>query len=316
MALGYLLCRTADTIADTGAYPPETRIQRLKNFHETITARVPTDDSLKTLFDALKEISGSAAPSEKILLLSMDKIHAEYERLFRSDQAFINDVLAAVTRGMRFDLECFGPPEEPARPLADEKEWEAYLHWIGGEPGRFWTKVCLHHLPTLQIRNPDKWMEDGIVFGTGLQMVNILRDLSSDLKNGRCYIPHTLLKEHNLEVEDLMTGAKADRFLSLFHQLIDQALLRLQRGLSYIEQIPVSHWRLRAAVWWPLMLGLETLKLLRLDPAPLKSTPPVKVKKGLVVRLLLRSLMDLPSNVFLRKQFSLKAAAASSSSGF
>ena len=41
----------------------------------------------------------------------------------------------------------------------------------------------------------------GIDFGKALQMTNILRDLPSDIREGRCYIPDEELKKLNFPIK-------------------------------------------------------------------------------------------------------------------
>src|SRR5688572_6810733 len=161
------------------------------------------------------------------------------------------------------DLKLFGEGAETLRSLPTENDLETYIGWIGGEPGRFWSKVCLEHAPDLNLSARGRWLEDGIEFGKGLQMINILRDLSADLKKGRCYLPDDLLAEYKLAPADLLDKEANDRFLTLYHSLIDATIGRLRHGLDYLIQIPSRHFRLRAAVWWPLSIGLKTLEKLR-----------------------------------------------------
>ena len=64
-----------------------------------------------------------------------------------------------------------------------------YTYRVAGCVGGFWTKLCRAHLFPRAKLDEEQFMVDGIRFGKGLQLVNILRDLPEDLKKGRCYLP-------------------------------------------------------------------------------------------------------------------------------
>ena len=107
----------------------------------------------------------------------------------------------------------------------------------------------------------------GIRYGKGLQMVNILRDLPEDLKNGRCYIPEVLLKQVNLSPEKLLDPSSAQAFRPLFRQLIQEARGSSRPGLAvYTMAIPRMEVRLRLACMWPILIGIRTLQALSTSP--------------------------------------------------
>jgi farnesyl-diphosphate farnesyltransferase len=173
---------------------------------------------------------------------------------------------------------------------------ETYIGYVAGEPGRFWTNVLLQHglLPDGAMR--DGLLNDGFEFGKGLQMINILKDMQDDLARGRCYIPLTLLKERGLSPADLLTDKADQTFLPLYHELLKQTVSRLRRGLDYLKRLPTWDFRLRAAVWWPLAIGLATLSRLRAADAR-------KITRGQVYRILGSSVLYMPSDRLLRWEF-------------
>ena len=98
-------------------------------------------------------------------------------------------------------------------------------------------------------------------------------------------------------------------------ELIDSAIDRMKAGLRYVEAVPARMFQLRAAVWWPLVIGLRTLGLLRASPSVLGSDERLKVRRKELYWLLLTSSATIPFNRLLRADFDDLAGAASSSAG-
>ena len=91
--------------------------------------------------------------------------------------------------------------------LATEEELDDYTWRVAGCVGDFWTRICRAHLfPNASIEEL-RLIEDGIRFGKGLQLVNILRDIAVDLRRGRCYLPAPRLREQGLSPEDAVRYA-------------------------------------------------------------------------------------------------------------
>ena len=81
-------------------------------------------------------------------------------------------------------------------------------------------------------------LRDGIRFGKGLQLVNILRDIPADLGNGRCYLPRQSLAAAGLTPEDLRSAANEPRFRALYQTWLDRAGDHLRAGWNYTNALP------------------------------------------------------------------------------
>lgn len=301
MGLGYLFCRTADSIADTDLYPQEERLPKLRQFGLLFDSFPVQIDRVR----AFQEDGPAPLPStpEGKLLSCFKESIALFNTLSRTDQALIQEVVAGVARGMEKDLTTFGDSADSLISFTLEGDLEDYLQWIGGEPGRFWSSVCLEHVPSLRIKDRSAWIDQGMAFGKGLQMVNILRDLPQDLRRGRCYIPEERLRQAGLTPNDLLANGKEEQFFWLYHQLIDETIARLRNGLAYLDGFPRWAFRLKAPVWWPLTIGLKTLRSLRANKEILKSNEGIKIKRREVYGLIGMSLVTLGSGRLLRWEF-------------
>jgi farnesyl-diphosphate farnesyltransferase len=150
--------------------------------------------------------------------------------------------------------------------LQNEGELDDYTYRVAGCVGEFWTRICRRHLfPQAQI--DDSWLlAQGIRYGKGLQLINILRDLPRDLRQGRCYIPAEALAKHGLSVNDLLKPETEPRFRLLYNSYLALAEQHLAAGWSYTQSLPWSCVRVRLACAWPILIGARTLQRLQSEP--------------------------------------------------
>ena len=169
--LAYLLCRYADTIADTALLPAERRLQAIKQFPQAVRTR---DVSFyQTLGE---EITGSSEnPYEAALLKHWPDCLAALDRIVPAQQAFIYDVVHAVCEGMCIDLSTFAGTQ-PSEPVAFQtlNELTRYCRLMGGKPGLFWSQLIYH---TQAVKMPkEPFFDLGQHIGDALQIVNVLLD--------------------------------------------------------------------------------------------------------------------------------------------
>jgi farnesyl-diphosphate farnesyltransferase len=131
-------------------------------------------------------------------------------------------------------------------------------------------------------------------FGKALQLINILRDVPEDLRLGRCYLPSEALSEHGLSPRDLLESSSIDRFRILFDVYIDKAFAHLDAAVEYISLLPHRQFRLRGACMMPVLIGQQTLALLR-NQNVLDSESRIKVMRPEIKRLRSRIILALPS---------------------
>ena len=252
-------------------------------------------------FRDLAEHQGS--PAEKILLEKAGASLALLATLSAADLQLVREVLVTITSGQELDLRRFaGAGAGKIAALKTADELEDYTYRVAGCVGEFWTKLCRAHLFPRAELDEARLVADGIRFGRGLQLVNILRDLPADLKNGRCYLPADRLAAAGLTPETLLSADNAGKFLPLYREYLDAAEAHLAAGWRYTNTLPFSQCRVRLACAWPVLLGARTIQKLRgADPAALQLR--VKVSRQEVHGVLLRSLASYPLPCLWRRQF-------------
>ena len=184
IGLAYLLARTTDTIADTELVAPEQRLEALRALRERIQGRreAPLD------FGALARQQGSRA--EGVLLEKCEASLALLRSLPPADAQLVREVLDTITSGQELDLRRFaGASAESLVALRTDEELDDYTYRVAGCVGEFWTRMCRAHLFPQAPVDDAFLLANGVRFGKGLQLVNILRDVAADLRQGRCYLP-------------------------------------------------------------------------------------------------------------------------------
>ncbi len=300
ICLAYLLARAADTIADTALIGRADRLTYLELFREAI--REGKTERLPVIKEALVEQQQVAA--ERELLTRLEQAFAVLSSFSPSDQLLVRGVVLTLTDGMVMDLTTF-PGEDEGRLIAlqTQADLDHYTYYVAGCVGEFWTDIHMAHRLSLADWDREAMRQRGIRFGKGLQMTNILRDLSKDLRIGRCYLPQQELEAIGLQPADLLDPTAVVKVKPLLRSLLTRTLDHYQDGWVYTQQIPRREIRMRLACIWPLFIGLKTLALLARSPNLLDPKIVIKIPRGAVYRMMARSLMLIGSDAALDRYY-------------
>jgi farnesyl-diphosphate farnesyltransferase len=312
IGLAYLLARTTDTIADTELVAPAKRLEALRRLRQRILGQSATPLEFQDLADK------QGAPAEKLLLEKAEESLAALQRLTAADRRLVAEVLDIITSGQELDLRRFSadadasPPGAPGKIIALQTaaELDDYTYRVAGCVGEFWTKLCRAHLYPQAKLDDAQMLADGARFGKGLQLVNILRDLPCDLKNGRCYLPLEELRPAGLTPENLLSPENEGVFLPLYRRHLDEAEAHLQAGWRYTNALPFGQFRVRLACAWPALLGLKTVQRLRAAGVAALAGR-VKVPRPEVYRMMILSLLACPVPLLWRSLGGRTKAVAS-----
>lgn len=300
--LAYLFCRAADTIADTELLPSSQRLPLLLFYRNQFFPEPPNWEEIRQL--GVEVVSGQGSPGEKLLLEELSACFELLETFDVEDKRLIGELVRTLCQGMEMDLISFskGRPQEP-QALLTLSDLDRYTYFVAGCVGDFWTRICCRHLSSLKEWDKEKMVALGVRFGKGLQMTNVLKDLSRDLSMGRCYLPDDLLKKHALDPMALLGPASRMRVLPLVKELTLLALEHLDQGIEYVLTIPRQESRLRLAVVWPLLFALATLQKVLVSPEILNPKKSVKISRGSVYGTMGLSTVQIMSNVALKAYF-------------
>lgn len=262
ISLAYLLARATDTIADTELVPVAERLEALRRLRGRIAGTGQGRVELNMLA-AQQEL-----PAERVLLERVEDAVGLLENSAEGDRILIRKVLETITSGQELDLQRFGgATADRIVALENDGEMDDYTYRVAGCVGEFWTEMCWAHvfqaiaMDRLILAEPG-FPALGVRFGKGLQLVNILRDLPRDLRQGRCYLPEEKLRAAGLMPRDLLQPVNEPRFRPIYQSYLHLARGHLEAGWRYTNLIPGSP-RVRLACALPILIGVRTLALLR-----------------------------------------------------
>jgi farnesyl-diphosphate farnesyltransferase len=267
IALGYLLARASDTIADTNQLPAAERIEFLRRFLSAVSRR-ELGDRLHLAACLMAQPDGP----EKVLLANIDRVMESLSSTPPAHHRLLNEVLTKIIDGQTLDIERF-ESKAGIFALPDDSALEEYTYLVAGCVGEFWTKICLLEWPNYARLPAEEMLGFGKDFGKGLQLVNVLRDYPVDLQAGRSYLPVSNLEE--VVANPTLARPEWERWR--------------RRASGYLEEawkyvIAVRPWRVRFACAVPVFIGVRTLNLLG---DSLENRPGIKVSRKEVRHLML-----------------------------
>jgi farnesyl-diphosphate farnesyltransferase len=298
LSLAYLLARASDTIADTELIETRRRLEALlqlrKSVQEACAGKKPGLPDLGDLSAAQKAMAGEGTPAERTLLEKLEIILDALRGFSAADRLLVRTVLDTITHGQEMDLLRFQTAAaDRIVALGTDADLDEYTYSVAGCVGEFWTRMCRAHVfPRAEV-DDSVLLANGIRFGKGLQLVNILRDLPRDLRQGRCYIPQDQLSKHGLRTGDLLDAARMDRFRPLYENYLRQTEDHLAAGWKYTTMLPVRCMRIRLACSWPILIGMRTVKELRCGNV-LDDRFQIRISQSDTWRLILRSILLYP----------------------
>jgi farnesyl-diphosphate farnesyltransferase len=304
VAIGYLLARATDTVADTTALPLNERQVLLDLMTQTIAAQDISAEESRELFRLTQAFAAQQTdPHERALMQALPQCLPLLRTLSPDDQASVRHVLGHITRGQELDMIRFGPGLQA---LQTETELADYTWLVAGCVGEFWTELCGRHLPGYSLLPQAEMLRIGRAYGMGLQRLNIVRDAGEDLASGRCYWPEETLRQAGLTPELLAQAAvnpdadTLNALAPLYTEWLDHTQAQLADGMRYT--LALQPLRLRLASALPALIGARTVALLR-QAGPAALSQRVKMPRHEVRALLWRIAWGMGSAAVLQREF-------------
>jgi len=304
VAIGYLLARATDTVADTTALPVAQRQVLLERMTQCIADLAASIEQIQELSHLTQVFAAQQSdPQERALMQALPQCLPLLHSLGQEDQSSVRKVLAHITHGQQLDMTRFGPG---LNALQTEAELTDYTWLVAGCVGEFWTELCGRHLPGYSLLAQEEMMRMGRSYGMGLQRLNIIRDAGADLAAGRCYWPVEILAQTGLTPALLAQAAQTPHtdtlhaLATLYTQWLDHTQAQLADGMRYA--LALKPLRLRLASALPALIGARTVALLR-QAGPAALNQRVKMPRHEVHALLWRITLGLGSAAVLQKEF-------------
>jgi farnesyl-diphosphate farnesyltransferase len=294
LSLAYLLARATDTIADTPGAPPELRTDALRNLASAIQddTSIEAAAGLRNSFASLQ-----SDEAERALIDALPAALEWLELLGDRDRSEVREVLKKINRGQMLDLERFGA-SVGIQALPTASDLDEYTYLVAGCVGEFWTRICFTHIRNFSDLAEPAMLALSVQYGKGLQLINILRDAGSDLREGRCYLPANELHSLGLAPEEIL--AKPARVESIMRHWREKAERGLVAGIDYA--CAINQRRVRFATALPALIGARTLSLIREAGAEVFERT-VKVPRAEVKRIMASTAISVASPSSLRRTF-------------
>lgn len=100
--------------------------------------------------------------------------------------------------------------------------------------------VGLMLLPILAPKKVSELRDNAISLGIGMQITNILRDISEDLDRDRIYLPRDEMNANGLMVEDLYRRRVTPEFIALWESLASRAEYHYELAFQKMHLYPID----------------------------------------------------------------------------
>ncbi|MEM7584012.1 MAG: squalene/phytoene synthase family protein [Acidobacteriota bacterium] len=225
VTVAYLLFRIADTFEDSASWSQQKRIQALSEFCELLDRNQPRTARRKA------EQWAAESPIEHVgyqeLMGQVPFVLEAYFELGDSARELVRQHTVRTAEGMAGFV---GRTDDQGELRLDSlQDLRDYCYIVAGIVGEMLTELFLLDRPALR-GFAERLRERSRLFGEALQLVNILKDSSFDLTEGRSYLPPDASRAEVLALarRDLLAAteyvlalqeAQADRGLIAFNAL-------------------------------------------------------------------------------------------------
>jgi farnesyl-diphosphate farnesyltransferase len=252
--LGYLLFRIADTFEDTIYQDEREKIADLRDFSEIFKGDKDLFHRLK-LYETLK-FRWKESSDEKNLIENGHRVLRCYFDLSDTYRKIIDPLIVETSEGMsEFQKRKIESDSETFQ-LSDMKELEEYCYYVAGVVGVMLTKIFCHRGGIKKQKSELEKFQ--IHFGIALQLINIIKDYQKDIVRGWCYIPHSITKEYQIEINAIKTLSTKQR-RGITKSVLPFIIPYLDSTLEYIKLLPLEERSIRMFCIIPFVLGYRTL---------------------------------------------------------
>lgn len=238
VALGYMLARATDSVADTSGADSARREAVLRAMGRAIAGEADEQEISELKSQLAGEMADAQSnEAESTLLKRFGDCLSALASFPEEQRACIRKVLRTIIEGQLWDLTYF----RERNSVENDEQTLEYTYRVAGCVGEFWTELGYVAMGErfCSLARRDDMLAAGVRYGRGLQLINILRDREEDLARGRSY---------------LVSGADVGRWLN-------RADYYMNDGIDYCRRL--RGFRLRFAGMLPALIGKKTIALLR-----------------------------------------------------
>ena len=299
VAVAYLLCRIADTIEDSATLPAAEKSALLGVFRAAIGGG--DTGALARTFAAGRTDDERLTRDAHLALAAFRRLAPGTQTRIRPHVEEMCDGMAEFARARGDDAALFTLPDLAAL--------DRYCYYVAGTVGHLLTGLFVDHLPGLDPPREARLRSLATSFGLGLQLTNIIKDISADRARGWSFVPADLCRRSGVAPEALLDPAHRDAALQAMGILIAKARTHLDDAVEYCTLLPRSAYGIRMFCLLAVNLAIRTLRLAQRDPRLLDPTAKLKITRREVRTTLALTALTAPSNGLVRSYFQALARA-------
>jgi len=281
VGLGYLLCRVLDTLEDAAEWPIADRIRLLERAASSLGSGVDLDGLGSAISSLAKAHPFDRADSA--LCVNAPLVFQALRELPQEWASAIYRPAAAMARGMAETL-AIGGEETPVE-LSTEAELDQYCYFVAGTVGEMLTNLFQLDRQDWSSATLTGLRRQSVDFGLGLQMVNVIKDVTDDFARGVVYLPRSLLGIAGADLNQLLADPTGDAAQLVVGRVAGRALGCLDAAMAYTLTIPERERDVRLFCALPLLLALRTLARAATDLNSFASNSAPKVSRVEVTQL-------------------------------
>jgi len=276
---GYLLCRIADTIEDQPGVPVTVR----DLLFERYLALLEHNARPESFAEAASVLAADDAETE--LARNAPRVWRVLATLPESQQLLLKCWTSEMTRGMNLYARR-SPGDDGIRALMTIGDLERYCYFVAGTVGHLLTDLFLIEFKALTPERATTLRGHAEGFGVGLQLVNIIKDITDDITRGWTFVPRQLLAVHGLAPGDLADAQRMGQAPGVLDPLFRMARERLDEALRYTLAVPPQATQVRLFCLLPLWMAVRTLVHAEGNANVHRPGAPVKISRGEVEALI------------------------------
>jgi len=290
VANAYLLCRIADTVEDEQSLSEERKVYLLDLY---ISIFKKNEYSLCDEF--IREVRKIPANTEDLILLHNFPI---VFKVFNSFSVEVKKHISFWVSEMSIGMKKYTQSSKKSKLqfLKSMNDLDEYMYYVAGTVGNMLTSLFAHFSIKITPAVKQKLEIFSESFGKGLQMVNIIRDMTTDLRRGQSYIPDEILEKYRLTRKSIFETKNTEQAQLLFNELIKTAVAHLDNAMSYIITIPKEEARIRLFCLLPVFWAMRTLQKIQENTLMLLEKDKVKISRLMIKLEFLKAVFFTRSN--------------------
>ena len=300
VAVAYLLCRIADTVEDSAILSASEKSTLLAEFRDAVggTGDAPL---VRATFTGATTADGVLTHSADTALRAFRRLPAEMQELIRPYVQEMCDGMAEFARAREEAGELYALPDLAAL--------ERYCYFVAGTVGHLLTGLFTLHSTTIDAERRSRLDALATSFGLGLQLTNIVKDVTVDLERGWSFVPAALCREYGITPEELSRPERRTEAMQVMRVLSAKARAHLDDALTYCTSLPRREHGIRMFCLIAVYLAIRTLRLAERDPRLLDPDHRLKITRGDVRRTLFTTALVAPSNGLVRAYYGVLTRA-------